>query len=913
MSRLFSLVAACLLLGVVAASAQTPVGGKLLVTVVDQGGGVIPNAVVTLTGLEAATKAASGTSARTSDKGVATFDRVAAGRYAIVAEFPGFNTNFLKDVTVKAGDNKHAIVLGLKAMQDSATVTQDKQQAASSRDVLFGSALTREQIDALSDDPQEMQRQLQQLAGGDATIRVDSFEGQDLPNKAQIKSIHISRDQFAAEGHSAGGTFIDIITQPGIGPLRTTMGGSFHNNAMEAKNPFAPAKGPSQNYNWRAGIGGALVKDRAQFSVNANQFNSYTTPNLYAATPSGGTDSQNLNLRQLQNNVGVSGQLDYAVTKDQTIRASFSGSHSTGDNQGVGNFDRIEKAYSTLGSSYGVRMTEAGPLGRRFFINTRVSLTAQNSSTRSVSEAVDRNVPDAFNEGGAQRKGGTHTKNFLLGSDLDYVRGKNSWRAGVQIDGSHYRSDAIGNYNGTYFFESLAAYNAGAPRSFTQRVGNPNIEYWQVNVGMYLQDDIRLRKNLSLSPGVRVEAQSHLKDYRNIGPRFGATWSPFKSGKTSLRGSWGIFYDWVSSGIYQQTVQNDGFHLLDINIANPTFPTVPDTSAGTVNPVNRYQYGANMAMVRNMRVAGSINQTLTRRTSLSATVSDVRAWNLLVGRNRNAPVGGLRPNPVFANILETNADGRSRTRSVSTSFSVNLAPMAPASGGGAAGPAGASREMAMMMAMMPSSSGTPQKLFEWRRGLFVSGNYSLSKSENNTDGAFAVPASGNLALEWGPSSGDIRHRVGVNLSSGAFKNINLNINANWSSAPPITIRTGTDDNGDLIFNDRPAGVGRNSARTVSSWDTSAFLSYSVAFGRKQSGGGAQGVMILSGGTGVVNATTMSMPAQPRYRLGLSVSIQNLTNHQNPAGFSGVRTSPFFMKPTTAFGQRSVNFSMNLSF
>ena len=78
--------------------------------------------------------------------------------------------------------------------------------------------LTREQMDALSDDPNEMQRQLQDMAGPGAVLRIDSFEGGQLPPKAMIKAIHITRDQFAAENHGAEGTFIDIITQPGVGP-----------------------------------------------------------------------------------------------------------------------------------------------------------------------------------------------------------------------------------------------------------------------------------------------------------------------------------------------------------------------------------------------------------------------------------------------------------------------------------------------------------------------------------------------------------------------------------------------------------------------------------------------------------------------------------------------------------------------
>jgi hypothetical protein len=883
------------------ALAQTPAAGKLTVTVVDQSGGVIPNATVTVTGLQDATKTPVRPAVKTTDKGVATLEGLAPGRYAIQAEFPGFDPNVLKDVAVKAGDNKQVVILALKHLEDSIMVGRDKQAAASDRGVLFGSALTREQIDALSDDPAEMRRQLLQMAGQDAIIRVDSFEGQELPAKSMIKSIHITRDQFAAETHSAGGTFVDIITQPGIGALQKMVGGSFHNSAMETRNPLTPLKGPSQNYNWQAGLRGTLIKERSTFAVNVSQLNAYSTPNLYANTGTG-TRAENLNLRTPTNRVGVSGLFDYAITKDQTIRLAFEGGRATNTNQGVGSFDLIERAFSSENKSFGLRITEAGPLGRRFFTNTRFSLGWSDSAAHSVVEAPTVFVLDSFRGGGAQQKGGTHSRNFILASDLDYVRGLHSWRTGIQIDGSHYRSDAVSNYLGTYTFESLAAYAAGQPRSFTRRVGDPNIAYWNVQVGVYLQDDIRLRKNLSLSPGVRFEAQTHLKDYNNIGPRFGMTWAPFKSGKTSLRGSWGIFYDWQSANTYQQTIQNDGFHLLDVNLVNPGYP---DPGAlGAAPPVNRYLFGDDLRMVRNMRVAFSINQTLSNRVNINATVSDVHGRGLLVGSNLNTPKNGVRPDAAFANIFETNSLGRSNTRSLSASFSLNLAPMSSAS----ASPQAAAMEM---MVRMGTQSPASAKRFEWRRGLNVFGGYRLSRSENDTDGPFAVPATGDLAAEWGPSSGDVRHNVQLVVTTGALRNLNASVQFFWSSAPPITIRTGLDNNGDLIFNDRPAGVGRNSERTVPQWSSSANVSYTFAFGQAKVAV-PQGVVVMGGG-GSMNAMAVGGQSASRYRLVLNVSIQNLTNHTAYSGFSGVMTSPFFLKPVSASGQRSINFSLGLTF
>ena len=134
------------------------------------------------------------------NKGVATFDGLTPGRYSITAEFPGFELGLLRDIRINRGDNKHVVVLPLRGRAESVTVGPDGQAAAATRsNTDFGLSATKEQIDALSDDPAEMQRQILEIAGPDAVIRVDSFEGQQLPPKSQIKSIHVTRDQFAAE------------------------------------------------------------------------------------------------------------------------------------------------------------------------------------------------------------------------------------------------------------------------------------------------------------------------------------------------------------------------------------------------------------------------------------------------------------------------------------------------------------------------------------------------------------------------------------------------------------------------------------------------------------------------------------------------------------------------------------------
>ena len=63
-----------------------------------------------------------------------------------------------------------------------------------------------------------------------------------------------------------------------------------------------------------------------------------------------------------------------------------------------------------------------------------------------------------------------------------------------------------------------------------------------------------------------------MPDKFNLAPRFGMTWSPFRAGRTSIRASIGLFYDWLNTGTYQQTLLVDGFRQQEVNLRNPLYP-----------------------------------------------------------------------------------------------------------------------------------------------------------------------------------------------------------------------------------------------------------------------------------------------------------------------------------------------------
>ena len=106
--------------------------------------------------------------------------------------------------------------LNLAKVAEDVVVGQDpRDRALDPRGNSFGNVLTREQIEALPDDPDDMEAALKEMGGPGATIRVDGFRGGRLPPKSQIQSIRFRRDLFAAENHGGGLVFVDIVDAAG--------------------------------------------------------------------------------------------------------------------------------------------------------------------------------------------------------------------------------------------------------------------------------------------------------------------------------------------------------------------------------------------------------------------------------------------------------------------------------------------------------------------------------------------------------------------------------------------------------------------------------------------------------------------------------------------------------------------------
>ncbi len=877
------LVLLAVLCCVTASFAQQPTAanGTLVVTIVDTTGAVLPGATVTVTGIDPGNKAAVIAPAEATKEGNATITKLAPGRYAVKAEFAGFETRTIPEVRVRNGNNKQVMMLPVEGHKETVLVGQDKQSAAvDPRGPSFGSTLTREQLEALSDDPDVLRQQLQDMAGPGAVIRVDSFEGGALPSKSQIRSIRISRDQFAAEFHAAGGVNIEIITQPGAGPFRMGLNYRMVGDGLGGRSPFTPVRGPESDRNVGVNGGGTIIKNKTGYNFFFNDNRRSSTPNINIATGNGQQRAEALAARQRTTGFNGNFSVDHALTIDQTLRFSVNVNKNDQTNLGIGQWDDEGRAYARDSMNGSFRAQQVGPLGRRGFLRTRMQYSWSDTESTSALEAQTIRVLDAFTSGGAQVAGGQHSKSVMLGSDLDYVRGNHTLRVGAQVDASRWESDDRSNYLGTYTFESLEAYNAGRPRSYTRRIGNPELEYDYLQGSLYAQDDYRLRRNLTLSAGLRYEAQAHVEDANNLMPRFGVTYAVGpQTSPTTLRVSWGIFHDWLANNTYEQTLRIDGFRQQEIDIVNPTYPLFSDSTL-VAAPVSRYVLGDGVVLPRTTRASVGIDKRF-RQFQASATYSYQRGGALARGVNMNAPVNGVRPDPRFGNIIEVVSDASSRQHQLQTNITINQG------------------------ALFPQSRTAPLINFK-RATLFF--NHTLGRARNNTDGAFNVAPTGDLEQEWGAANNDVRQRLNVQLNNQIIKGLGIGIGLNVSSASPYTIRTGLDGNGDFIFNDRPLGVERNTERGSGTFSMNLNLNYNWQFGPPVAGPPGIGVFVNGG-----QADVRTFDAPSRFRIGVFLFANNLTNHDNYTGYSGVMTSPFFRQATAVSQTRRVEAGLNFGF
>ncbi|MEP7339843.1 MAG: carboxypeptidase regulatory-like domain-containing protein [Acidobacteriota bacterium] len=785
-------------------------------------------------------------------------------------------------------------------------------------------------MDTLPDNEDDLREYLDALAGpaaGGASggqsgtrIYVDGFPGGRLPPKEAIMQIRINQNPFSAEYAHPGVGRTEILTKPGSESWHGGFNLGYGNSALDARNAFAPARPDLDQLRYAFTLSGPLVKKKMSFFLNGEQRRVESGVIINAKTLTG---DYILNAPAENENRFYGGRIGYTINDRNTLSIGYNYSQSQRISSG-GGFVLPDRGSINDGVNHTVTLAATSIVNSRLVHEARLRFQNEGNAATARTPGAAINVLDAFQGGGSTCCPNDLRQRQVNFQDyLTFTHNKHTLRGTFQLDYERAHNISASNFNGTYTFSSLDQYRrvlAGErvdpldpasqlalPAQFTINRGNPLVRYSQIEASWFVQDDYRIRQNLTLSFGLRQEIQNHLPDSFNLGPRFSVAWSPAKYRKTTIRTGGGIFFNRLTTNLYETTRRFDGVTQQSVIIRNPQWP---DPFAGSPaievrNTVKRVLDPA-MQAPYTINFTSSLEHQFRKSIAVSATHVYTRGVHFFRSRNINAPlpVTGIKPDPAQGNIYQL----ESSANSTSNSFLFR-----------------ADRRLSHSFSLF--------------------GNYALSWTSSDADTPLALPAdSYNLRPEWGRALTDRRHSFFVGGTINLPWAFRLSPFVQAISGAPFNITTGQDDNRDAIINDRPAGNQRNSDlaaevyssltnRCLTNCQPGATPVMLIEFLRTNFPNGVRAIGPNQLYTNLSITKTFGFGKRPvaaprknaaasakksgaelsRFNVQISAQITNLLNRVNFGQYSGVLTSPFFGRSNYASPARHVEFNVRLGF
>ena len=947
--------------------------------VTDSSGAAVPAIAVTAVAANGAAQ-----QVQTDEEGRYVFQNLAPGAYTLRIHVKGFADFSKAEVVVTAGRIQVVdaqLVVALEKQQ--VTVTDSAAQVSvSSENNASALVLKGKDLEALSDDPDELQSQLQALAGPAAgpnggEIYIDGFTGGQLPLKSAIREIRVNQNPFSAQYDKLGYGRIEILTKPGQDKFHGQGFGIFNESPLNSRNPFVSQE-PSYHHELLDGSFGGPLSSKASFFLDGGRRNIGTNSIVSAMVLDSNLQqtpfSQAVPGRHTSSN--FSSRADYQLPSNNTLTARYQFWQNNNDDGGIGQFALASQGYNTRQSEHTLQISESHVFSERAVDDLRFEFVHDSNSQIPLSLDPTIQVIGAFTGGGSSQGKVLDTQDHYEVHDLASISlGKHYLTFGGRLRDMNVWDSSSGNFNGYFTFPSLDAYQSAelnllacktagqtgcqvsGASQFAITSGNPAASVNWIDLGLYAEDQWRLRPNMSLNLGLRYERQNSIHDRADLAPRLGFAWGlgHGKTAKTVLRAGSGIFYDRFEEAQVLQAERLNGVNQQQYVVTDPDFyPLIPsisqlqqlaaDQSAPTV-----YRIAPTLRAPYTIQSAVGVERQLSKNATVSVTYLNSHGVHQFMTRNINAPLpgtyvfcsagdsfctpsGGVRPYGDVGNIYQFESDGLFNQNQLTSNFNVRL--------------------------------GARVSLF---------GFYSLSFADSNTAGVGTFPSDQyDIALDYGRAAYDVRHRLVIGGSFSMPKGFRLSPFMMTSSGAPFNITVGQDLNGDSIFNDRPAFApagATGSNIVVTKWGTfdtapkvgetiipinygtgpgmfemNLRLSKTFAFGRKAErsasaggmqgpppgggrggpppGGGGLGPRGLSGGgggPGGPGGPFGSAAANARYSLTFSVGARNVFNDVNLGAPIGQLSSPLFGQSNSLAGffanggNRHVDFQVMFSF
>lgn len=418
------------------------------------------------------------------------------------------------------------------------------------------------------------------IAGRGRTEQVVSQEA--------VAGMEVLTHNFKAEYGRNSGSVVSLVSKGGSNDFHGSAYWYHINSALNARNFFAADRAKNRNNLAGATLGGPLKKNKAFFFANFETnkergddvavFRTLTPAERGRAAPSvqplvdlypestTGSRIFSTGVPSPADQYTYLARLDYALTDRQTlmVRNNFTDNVSSLQNLAgfVGHHVETNRRTQSVTAHHtasldasSVNELRAGYMRFGQFDDFVEPLAIGDPAVNG--EIGFLIVPGLSPGGTISFMGAQVAVNvYSLSDDLSVVRGNHTFKLGSSL--RQVRSDGgrINNaFAGRIFFPSIGAFLAGQPLSYTKLDGNPLIGLRRWEWGAYVQDDWRIRPNLTLNLGLRYElftspTEMHDRipedvrfptDQNNFAPRIGLAWTALD--KTVVRAGYGIFYN----------------------------------------------------------------------------------------------------------------------------------------------------------------------------------------------------------------------------------------------------------------------------------------------------------------------------------------------------------------------------------
>jgi hypothetical protein len=710
----------------------------------------------------------------------------------------------------------------------------------------------------------------QQGQGGGGDLVIDGFTGGRMPNRDEIMEIRINDNAFTAEFSQQGRGRTEIRTRGGTGALNGDATINFRDEALDARNAFAATRPPYQTRDFETNISAPVIRNRMTATLGLRNTVSEEGDTLRAFTPSG---LINNSITRPYRERGLTVRSTTQLSETHALNFGYSYDDSRADNENVGGFGLPEQGSRARGSQYNFQVQETAILTPKMSHELRFRLAGEAEDTLPLSSGLHLVAPDAFRGGGSPESQNGRERTIIFGDMLIYTGARSSIKAG--IEGSHELewAETRENFNGTFTFASLDDYIARRPIQYSVNRGDPLLELTQKSGAAFLQTDFRMTPRLTMGFGVRYEAQSQLRDWNNIDPRFGFAYH--FGGSTVLRGGAGIFHERLRVWQVQSVMRFENQRQVSVIVRHPSYPDPFQAGSLTVRiPSSVTARSPDLANPYTWNSEATLETELPFGIAFTGAYRFVRGVHLYRGRNLNAPLD------------ITSATPRSCAPELPETLCVRPQP---------------DRGNIVQMESTGLSSAHEFRLGFQRRLSFLNirGNYQAQRVYSDVADFLDLPADNyDMSTEWGRT--EPLHAVRATVNVRIPWNVAADTIFDWNSGTPYSIVTGSDDNRDTNTADRPAGVARNSLTGPSFFEMSMNFSKTFILAPEPAGSGP----VAGGGY---------FGRRSGIRMTVSAEAQNVLNKVNYDRISGVITSPFFGKPIRARDGRRVSLSLRFNF